>query len=232
MPRNVIKPAPTLAVERTLVMAGHHRVAGVDEVGVGALAGPLIAAAVVLPLPRAGLSLDEELAKLAGVLGDVRDSKQVKVDRKEGLCALIREVAAPDIGIGVVGVAELGQIGNQVRAATIATARALDALPTAPDIVLLDGVRPLDTVRVPQVTVAKRWHGTTSLSIAAASIIASVTQHRAMVGYGELYPAYGFQRHNGHVSPAHLAALAEHGPSPIHHPHHRLVQAAMRAVSV
>ena len=228
MAPNCVKPPPTFAIERACLVAGYGLIAGVDEVGVGAIAGPLIAAAVVLPLPHHGSGLDHELAWLASFLAEVRDSKQLKREQRERLAALISVAAAPYIGIGVVEVPELGRIGNQARATSVATARALDALPTPPDIVLLDGTTAIDTGELPSVVVGKRWNGTTSVSIAAASIIASVTHHRIMVEYGTLYPTYGFQRHDGNPSPAHVAALAQDGPSPVHHPHHRLVRAARR----
>jgi len=228
MAPNCVKPPPTFAVEHACLVAGYGLIAGVDEVGVGAIVGPLIAAAVVLPLPHHGSGLDHELAWLASLLAEVRDSKQLKREQRERLAALISVAAAPHIGIGVVEVPELGRIGNQARATSVATARALDALPTPPDIVLLDGTTAIDTGELPSVVVGKRWNGTTSVSIAAASIIASVTHHHIMVEYGTLYPTYGFQRHDGNPSPAHVAALAHDGPSPVHHPHHRLVRAARR----
>lgn len=143
--------------------------------------------------------------------------------------ALIHTLASPDISVGIVDVTELNQIANQARATNLASLRAIGALHKPPDVVLIDGAVAVDTGAVPSVAVTKLWHGTTSLSIAAASIVASVTHHRIMVEYADLYPAYGFHRHNGHVSPAHLAALTEYGPSPIHHTHNRKVQAALAA---
>ncbi len=231
MPRNVIKPRPTFVVERTLIASGRRRIAGADEVGVGAVAGPLVAAAVVLPLPIVGLRFDQELDDLARLLEEVRDSKQLKTAQRERLATLIQAVAALDVGIGMVEVAELARIGNQSRAATLATIRALEALPTPPEVVLLDGALNAGNMTTPSIAVRKVYNGTASLSIAAASIIASVAHHRIMAEYGELYPAYGFHRHNGHISPAHLDALTRHGPSPVHHSHHRLVRAALRGVS-
>ncbi len=225
---NLIKPPPTLALERSLIVVGKQRIAGVDEVGVGAIAGPLVAAAVVLPLPIDGPRLDRELEQLARLLGEVRDSKQLKSDQRERLATLVRTVAEPHVSVAVVDVPELNRIGNQARAAVVATARALDALPMRPDVVLLDGTVSIAGADVPSVLVPKLYNGTTSLSIAAASLVASAVHHRLMVAYGAQYPAYGFERHNGHISPAHLAALARHGPSPIHHRHNRLVQAVQQ----
>jgi len=224
--KNLVKPPPTLALERSLIVAGKHKIAGVDEVGVGAIAGPLVAVAVVLPLPGDGLHLDGELERLTRLLGEVRDSKQLKADQRERLAALVRAVAEPHVGVAVVDVPELNRIANQTRATAVATARALDALPAPPDIVLLDGTVTIGSADMPSVLTPKLYNGTTSLSIAAASLVASAAHHRLMTDYGVRYPAYGFERHNGHVSPAHLAALARHGPSPIHHQHNRTVQSA------
>ena len=224
--KNLVKPPPTLALERSLIVAGKQRIAGVDEVGVGAIAGPLVAAAVALPLPGDGPRLDEELEHLARLLGEVRDSKQLKSDQRERFATLVRAVAEPHVGVAVVDVPELNRIGNQAHAAALATARALGALPAPPDIALLDGTVTIAGADVPAMAVPKLYNGTTSLSIAAASLVASVAHHRLMIDYGARYPTYGFERHNGHVSPAHLAALAQHGPSPIHHRRHTLVQSA------
>ncbi len=224
--KNLVKPLPTLALERSLIVAGKRRIAGVDEVGVGAIAGPLVAAAVALPLPGDGPRLDEELEALTRLLREVRDSKQLKSDQREQLAALVRAVAEPHVGVAVVDVPELDRIGNQARAAAVATARALNALSVPPDMVLLDGTVTIAGADMLSRAVPKLYNGTTSLSIAAASVVASAAHHRLMVAYGNQYPVYGFERHSGHVSPAHLAALARHGPSLIHHRRNRLVQAA------
>lgn len=223
MPLAASKPKPTLELERAFLLEGKHLIAGVDEVGVGAIAGPLIAVAVVLPLPDLDADIDQGLKELAIRLDEVRDTHHLYSDQKERLYALIQEVAQPQIGFGIIEVAELNQLNNQEQAAILARTRAVEALPAAPDFVLLDGRVRIEG-EIPFANVAKVNHGTSSLTVAAASIIAGVTHHRLMLEQDQLYPVYGFGRHNGNISPAHLAALAQYGPSPIHHPHNRVVQ--------
>lgn len=233
MPTNLVKPRPTLQLERGLVLDGKCWIAGADEVGVGAIAGPLVAAALMLPLCVRRDDLDERVARLMTLLEEVRDSKQVRSRDQERLCALVTEVAAPHVSVSVVQVAELEAIGNQMRSARLATARALEGLPRVPDVVLEDGR--LEDGRlgsepstIPVIPVGKVYNGTPSLTIAAASIVANVSFRRIMAQYGSRYPAYGFARHAGYPSPEHLAALTLHGPSPIHHRHNRLVRSAGR----
>lgn len=223
MPPNLPKVPPTFATERTLLLAGQQQLAGFNEVGVGAIAGPVIAAAVVLPLPVPGVNFDQELMLLANRLGEVQDSKYLYRDHKERLYPLICEVALA-VGVGIVDVPELSALRNQTRAASIAMTRALETLSVSPDVVLLDGLIRLETSAIPSVTITKLRGATTSISIAAASIVASVTFTRIMVDYGAFYPVYRFHEHRGYPSPAHVAALTRYGPSPIHHPHNKLVQ--------
>jgi len=223
MPLATSKPKPTLELERTLLLEGKRLIAGVDEVGVGAIAGPLIAVAVVLPLPDLGVDIDLSLKELRTRLDEVRDSHHLYKDQREKLYSLIQEVTQPQIGFGIIEVAELSQLNNQEQAAILARTRAVEALPTTPDFVLLDGrVRIEGTI--PFANVAKVSNGTSSLTVAAASIIVGVTHYRLMLEQDRLYPLYGFARHNGNISPTHLAALAQYGPSPIHHLHNRIVQ--------
>jgi ribonuclease HII len=223
MPPNLLKVPPTFATERSLLLNGNQHIAGVDEVGVGAIAGPIVAAAVILPLPTPGETFDRDLDRLTQRLRGIQDSKYLYRDQKERLFARIHEVGAV-VGIGTVEVPELSTIQNQTLAASIATARALAALTLAPDFVLIDGRVSVATPAIPSVTITKIRGATTSISIAAASIIASVVFTRIMVAYGTRYPLYGFEHHRGYPSPGHIAALAQYGPSPIHHPHNKLVQ--------
>jgi ribonuclease HII len=223
MPRAASKPKPTLELERALLLEGKRVIAGVDEVGVGAIAGPLIAVAVVLPLPDLDADIDQGLKELAKRLDEVRDIHHLYSDQKEKLYSLIQEVAQPQIGFGIIEVAELSQLNNQEQAAILARTRAVEALPTTPDFVLLDGGVRIEG-EIPFGNVAKVSNGTSSLTVAAASIMAGVTHRQIMLEQDRLYPMYGFGRHTGNISPAHLAALAQYGPSPIHHSHNRIVQ--------
>lgn len=207
MPRRATRVLPTLDEELHLTRDGHGPIAGVDEVGRGAWAGPLVAAAVVLPPVFSAPLADELLLRLA----DVRDSKTCTPEERTILAATIREVAS-GIGIGSVAPDELDRYGLTV-GNRLAMRRAVEALPWMPGYLLLDWVR-LPELRIPQRAFA-RGDGT-SLSIAAASIIAKVERDALMAALDETYPGYDFARHKGYGTPTHRAALRTHGPSPIH----------------
>ncbi len=197
--------SPDLARECALVERGYRAVAGVDEAGCGAWAGPLVAAAVVLPMPEGGGGA--LLAELAGV----RDSKTLDRARRERLLPIIERVAR-GIGVGWVGAAELDAIGLGV-ANRLAWQRALAALPFAPDYLLLDAFR-LPASPLPQEPIVRGdLH---CLSIAAASIVAKVSRDHALVALDARFPAYGFGRHKGYGTTAHHAALRLHGSCPEH----------------
>lgn len=212
---NVPRVPPTLDVERELLAAGKSRIAGVDEVGVGAIAGPVIAGAVVLPL-------DQGFDVLLEQLGEVRDSNHTKRYKHARLGELITQIA--DVAVGIVDVAELEKIRDQNRATTIASNRALAGLSRPPDVVLLDGGVSVDAAGFDVVQVPKVVGGTPSLSIAAASILAMVAIAEVMHGYAERYPGFGFERHSGYPNSEHLDALAQFGRLPVHHSFHRFVQ--------
>lgn len=189
--------APDLAHEIELWQAGYRAVAGVDEAGRGALAGPVVAAAVMVPCH----------APLAGVWAQVRDSKQLQPAVRERLAEQI-QAAAAGWGVGVVGAAVIDQIG--IAAATRrAMAQAIASLAPAPDALLIDWVR-LPLVNLPQRCLPKA--DTRIVSVAAASILAKVTRDRLLVAAHARFPAYGFAAHKGYGTRAHLAALAECGP--------------------
>lgn len=224
MPKNLVKPRPTPEVELALLREGCVAIAGVDEVGVGALAGPVAAAVVMFPL--AGADAMDRSAQFLDALDGVRDSKQVRLRDQERLLPTIVEAVTPHLAISIVSVPELNAIANQTRAAAIASSRAIAALPSPPDVVLLDGNVSLEIEGMACRRVTKLLNGTPSLTIAAASIVANVTLRRIMRDEGMRYPEYGFERHGGNPSPAHLAVLATHGPSPIHHAFNALVVTA------
>lgn len=223
MPLAAAFPKPNLELERALLLEGKRCIAGVDEVGVGAIAGPLIAVAVALPLPNLGFDFEMRLQELADQLKEVRDSHHLYKDQREKLFTLVQEVAQEQIGFGIIEVAELAEINNQEQAGILARTRAIAALPITPDFALLDGRVQIEGA-IPFAQVSKVGHGTPSLTIAAASIICGVTHYRLMQEQDKLYPQYGFARHTGNISPKHLEALAQYGPSPIHHLHNRIVQ--------
>uniref|UniRef100_A0A831ZQU9 Ribonuclease HII n=1 Tax=Desulfacinum infernum TaxID=35837 RepID=A0A831ZQU9_9BACT len=190
-------PVDGLAFDNAIRRRGFRLVAGVDEVGRGPLAGPVVAAAVILA----------ENTSLPGVT----DSKKVTPRRREELAAVIRDHA---VAVSV-GCAEPDEIDRTdiLRATFSAMLRAIQSLKVPPDFVLLDGPYTLP-LAVPQRGVIQG--DVRSLSIAAASIIAKVHRDRLMDDYHSLYPAYGFHRHKGYPTAEHREALRRFGPCPIH----------------
>jgi ribonuclease HII len=176
-------------------------IAGVDEVGRGALAGPLVAAAVVLP--RCG---NRGFPRLAGL----NDSKVLSAAQRESWSETVRS-AALSVGIGIVEVDELDEIGLSA-ANRIAMERAALALDPAPDVLLLDAA--VTELPLPQVGIING--DARCLSIAAASVIAKVARDRIMVELDAVEDRYGFALHKGYGTAFHLAALREHGPGPMH----------------
>jgi ribonuclease HII len=174
-------------------------VAGVDEVGRGAWAGPVTYAAVVLPS-------DRRMYKL-------RDSKVLDPARREELATRL-EGFALGIGIGQASNAEIDELGMSP-AIRLAARRAVDALPLRPDVLLLDGN--WDFLAGYGTTNQLLVHGDAhSASIAAASIVAKVTRDRQLVGAEGVHPGYDFASNKGYPSPSHRAALAELGPCELH----------------
>jgi ribonuclease HII len=172
-------------------------VAGVDEAGVGPMAGPVVAAAVIF---------DQEV-----FIRGVNDSKQLTPERREELFPAITERALA-FGIGSASPAEIDQL-NIFWATMAASARALLALGRTPDHVLVDG-RLIPEVKLPQTKIV--GGDRKSFCIAAASIIAKVTRDRLMTAYDAQYPEFGFGRHKGYCTADHFAALERLGPTPIH----------------
>lgn len=207
MPHGAIRVLPTLDEELRLTREGHGPIAGVDEVGRGAWAGPLVAAAVVLPPVFSPPLAEELLLRLA----NVRDSKRCTPAERAPLAGAIRAVAS-GVGVGVVPPDELDRYGLTV-GNRLAMRRAVEALPWMPGYLLLDWVR-LPELRVPQRAFARG--DATSLSIAAASIIAKVERDMMMAALDAIHPGYDFARHKGYGTPTHRAALRVHGPSPVH----------------
>ena len=188
---------PDLRYERRLWKDGIDAVAGVDEAGVGPMAGPVVAAAVVFS--------PETFIK------GVHDSKQLTHEQREELFTPIRERAIA-VGIGTASVLEIDRL-NIYWATMQASKRALAALGLAPRHVLVDG-RLIPGLKLPQTRIV--GGDRKSFCIAAASIIAKVTRDRMMVAYDEQYPGYGFAQHKGYCTNDHMEQLRELGPSPIH----------------
>lgn len=185
-----------LAHEDSLRARGLHLIAGIDEAGRGPLAGPVVAASVILP---------------ASFKHDVlNDSKQLTERRRERIYEELTACADIRIAFAIVGPEEIDRI-NILRATHEAMRRAARQL--TPDHVLIDGL-PVRDFPFPQTALV--GGDALSFSIAAASIIAKVTRDRIMLELDSRHPAYGFAKHKGYGTPQHLAALRQHGPCPIH----------------
>jgi ribonuclease HII len=186
-----------LAFERSARASGHCRIAGLDEAGRGPLAGPVVAAAVVLPCDV--------------LIPGVTDSKQVSGPERERLYDVIREQALA-YGIGTADERTIDEV-NIYQATIIAMERALEGINPPPDFLLIDALG-LPRVPIPQNPLIKgdlRSH-----SIAAASILAKVARDRLMQELHEKYPQYNFHKHKGYGTQEHLALIRKHGPCEAH----------------
>lgn len=194
----------TLELETAVFhQTGLVHIAGVDEAGRGALAGPVVAAAVILPL--------NQPARLEP-LREVNDSKQLTAATRERLYHLITSYALA-YSVGVIPADAIDEIGI-LPATRQAMVSAVSQLSPPAAYLLIDGPIRLSTLPLPQQPVIRG--DSLSLSIAAASILAKVGRDRLMVELDQQYQSYGFARHKGYGTAQHLAALAAHGPSPIH----------------
>lgn len=183
--------------ERQIRAQGLQLVAGVDEAGRGPLAGPVLAAAVIL---QPGSAIE-----------GVNDSKKLTERQRNLLFDRILSSALA-VGIGSASHEQIDRI-NILQATRQAMLEAVQQLTPPPDALLIDGITPIASP-IPQQTI--KQGDSRSASIAAASIIAKVTRDRLMMDYDRQYPHYGFARHKGYGSAEHLAALRQHGPCPIH----------------
>jgi len=187
----------TLHFEQRMQARGHRAVAGVDEAGRGPLAGPVVAAAVILP----------QEFNLPGLT----DSKQLSEKRRTELFPMIRTQARA-VGVGIVDAGEIDRI-NILQATLKAMSLAIERLKVPADALLVDGITP---VPLPLTQETLKKGDSRSLSIAAASVVAKVVRDRMMEGYERRYPGYGLAGHKGYGSAAHRDAIARLGPSPVH----------------
>ncbi|MCU0782041.1 MAG: ribonuclease HII [Akkermansiaceae bacterium] len=185
---------PDLSLEDALHEAGWHPVAGIDEAGRGPLAGPVAAAAVMLPPGFSCPGLD--------------DSKKLTPAKREALYAALTGLPGLHWALGWASVGEIETL-NILRATHLAMRRAAEGLAVAPAHCLIDGL-PLPSFPLPHTAVVKG--DSRSLSIAAASIIAKVSRDRVMREIDQEFPQYGFAQHQGYGTAAHLAAIRVHGP--------------------
>jgi ribonuclease HII len=183
---------PNLDEEDKLKSQGYELIAGIDEVGRGALAGPVVASAVILP-HRANLSW----------FGLVRDSKELNSRKRESLFDLISKEAVA-VGIGIVPPQVIDSI-NILKATRLAMMQAVEKLPKQPNFLLID-----------RLSLGITRGDKSCLSIACASIIAKVTRDRMMAELDIMFPGYGFARHKGYGTRKHISCLQKLGPSPVH----------------
>jgi ribonuclease HII len=192
-------------------------IAGLDEAGRGAWAGPVISAAVILPI---------EHFNLAHVLEGVCDSKRMTPSAREKWAVRIRQVALA-VSIGDASAHEVDKLGL-LPATQLSMLRALQQLPTKPSYLLIDHLGLPDT-SLPQLSLTRG--DSRSLSIAAASIIAKVTRDHIMIDISARHERYGFDRHKGYGTHRHRMALRDYGPSPIHRKTYQPVAASMGAAN-
>ena len=177
---------------------GYTYIAGIDEAGRGPLAGPVVAGAVILPKDC--------------LLEGINDSKKISEEKREKLYDDIIENAVA-WGVGIVDHTVIDEI-NILNATRKAMKLALENLQVKPDYILIDAEKKVDTNNIPYLPLIKG--DALSISIGAASIIAKVTRDRMMREYDEMFPMYGFEKHKGYGTKAHVEALKEYGPCMIH----------------
>lgn len=198
---------PTYKYETQKMSEGYQMIAGCDEVGIGPLAGPVVAATVIL-----------DSQSIVGSRGKnkwwsrVRDSKMVSEKERNELARVIKDHCL-DFHVGVVTPKIIDQI-NIHQAAMLAMKKSVQGLKTIPDFLFLDGIHKIKNISILQEAVVSG--DTKILSIAAASIIAKVARDRMMIELHELYPNYGFMKHKGYPTIQHKAAILKYGVLPIH----------------
>lgn len=192
------KSRPSLSYEKEARLKGYSRVAGVDEAGRGPLAGPVVAAVCCL---------NQEVH-----FPEVNDSKQLTQEAREDLFHKITSHPSVSWGVGIVDSAIIDKV-NIYQATLLAMQQAIEKLIVPPECLLVDGL----ALPYPTIPVTKIIRGDAlSHVIACASVIAKVTRDDLMRKYDQQYPEWGFAQHKGYGTPAHLAAIAHHGLSPLH----------------
>ncbi|MGD0915488.1 MAG: ribonuclease HII [Thermodesulfobacteriota bacterium] len=192
-----LPPQPMDFFEKMYYDRGYERIAGVDEVGRGPLAGPVLAAAVILPK--------------GGIGQELFDSKEISSKKREDLYGLILSKAL-GVGIGIIGQEEIDLL-NILQASLKAMTLAVQNLPVSPDFILIDGPQGL---RLPVSQKPIRKGDQLSNSIAAASIVAKVTRDRMMLEWHHRYPQYNFAKHKGYGTKEHRRAIKEFGVCELH----------------
>ncbi len=191
-----------LRTEQIYWLRGYRIIGAIDEAGRGPLAGPVVAACVLVP---ADFTMPDSLA-------GVKDSKKLTAKKREELYDEIMDAFA-EVGVGICDHAAIDRI-NILEATFLAMKKALGTLRRKPDIALIDGNRPIPNSSLVQKPIVKG--DARVFSIAAASIIAKVTRDRLMLAFHERYPKYGFDKHKGYGTKQHLECLEKYGPCEIH----------------
>lgn len=212
---------PNWQHELQLCFGGHMLVAGVDEVGRGAWAGPLVAGAVIFPNPH-DLAVAESAADLSADLAALRDSKMLTENVRERLLDAIKSSALA-VGVGIVSSALIDTIGIGP-SNRLAMARAIRDLCIRPDYLVIDAFR-LPLMPIQQRPIIKG--DAVCMSIAAASVVAKVTRDRIMRDLDEEYPGYEFARHKGYGTAHHAEAIVREGVTPIHRKSFAPIKAAL-----
>ena len=184
--------------ENQLRSKGFEFICGIDEAGRGPLAGPVVVASVIMPADS--------------IIEGVNDSKKVSEKKREKLYDLILEEAI-SYGVGIIGQDEIDDI-NILNATKKSLTMSLKELDKKPDLIIVDALTHIDTLGIPYESIIKG--DAKCYSIAAASIIAKVTRDRIMREWDKVYPQYGFERHKGYGTSAHISAIKEYGLCPIH----------------
>ncbi len=190
-----------LEIEKKAWSKGYELIGGIDEVGRGPLAGPVVAACVVA---RQGVEIGEKLK-------EVKDSKKLSEKKREELFRIIDDNF--EVGVGICDKDTIDKI-NILQASLLAMKKALSAHNERPDFVLVDGKMKIPNCVIPQINIIKG--DSKVFLIAAASIIAKVYRDQLMIEYDKKYPEYGFAKHKGYGTKFHMEALQKYGPCPIH----------------
>ena len=185
-------------LDQSVYDEGYEYVCGIDEAGRGPLAGPVVVAAVIMPKDS--------------MIEGVNDSKKVSEKKREKLYDLITEEAIA-YGVGIVDEKEIDRI-NILNATKAGLTEAVKSLKQKPDVILVDALTNIDTEGIQYRSIIKG--DAKSYNIAAASIIAKVTRDRIMREWDKIYPQYGFEKHKGYGTAAHITAIKENGLCPLH----------------
>lgn len=185
-------------IEENLHEQGINYICGIDEAGRGPLAGPVVVAAAIMPRDS--------------MIEGVNDSKKISEKKREALYEIITKEAIA-WGVGIIDQKEIDRI-NILNATKEGLTTAVKSLQVRPDRIIVDALNGIDTLGIPYTSIIKG--DATCYSIAAASIIAKVTRDRIMREWDEIYPMYGFEKHKGYGTAAHIAAIKEYGLCPLH----------------